>query len=54
MEKITHSAEETIEFAKEIGSRLKKGDIVAYTGVLVRVKQHLPVDLPWVLEWTIM
>lgn len=34
MEKITHSAEETIEFAKEIGSRLKKGDIVAYTGSL--------------------
>ncbi len=34
MEKITHSAEETIEFAKEIGSRLKKGDIVAYTGGL--------------------
>ena len=34
MEKITHSAGETIEFAKEIGSRLKKGDIVAYTGGL--------------------
>lgn len=34
MEKITHNAEETIEFAKEIGSRLKKGDIVAYTGGL--------------------
>lgn len=34
MEKITHSAKETIEFAKEIGSRLKKGDIVAYTGGL--------------------
>lgn len=34
MKKITHSAEETIEFAKEIGSRLKKGDIVAYTGGL--------------------
>ena len=34
MEKITHSAEETIESAKEIGSRLKKGDVVAYTGGL--------------------
>ncbi|MGN1481222.1 tRNA (adenosine(37)-N6)-threonylcarbamoyltransferase complex ATPase subunit type 1 TsaE [Porcipelethomonas sp.] len=34
MEKITHSAEETIEFAKRIGSLLKKGDVIAYTGGL--------------------
>ncbi len=34
MRKITHSPEETIEFAKEIGSKLKGGDIVAYIGGL--------------------
>lgn len=34
MEKITHSAEESIEFGKLIGSKLKKGDIIAYFGDL--------------------
>lgn len=34
MRKITHSAEETIEFAKIIGSRLKGGDVIAYLGGL--------------------
>lgn len=34
IEKITSSPEETIEFAKEIGSLLKAGDTVAYTGGL--------------------
>lgn len=34
MEKITHSADESIEFGKYIGSKLKKGDIVAYFGDL--------------------
>lgn len=34
MRKITHSPEETIEFAKEIGSKLKGGDVVAYIGGL--------------------
>jgi len=34
MERITHSAEESIEFGKLIGSKLKKGDIIAYTGGL--------------------
>lgn len=34
MEKITHSAEESIEFGKLIGSKLKKGDVIAYTGDL--------------------
>lgn len=32
--KITHSAEETIEYAKKIGSLLKGGDIIAYKGGL--------------------
>jgi tRNA threonylcarbamoyladenosine biosynthesis protein TsaE len=34
LRKITHSPEETIEFAKEIGSKLKGGDVVAYIGGL--------------------
>lgn len=34
MEKITHSAEESIEFGKYIGSKLKKGDMIAYLGGL--------------------
>lgn len=34
MVKITHSAEESIEFGKYIGSKLKKGDMVAYSGDL--------------------
>lgn len=34
MKKITYSAEETIEFAVQIGKMLKKGDIIAYTGGL--------------------
>lgn len=34
MRKITHSPEETIEFAKEIGSKLKGGDVIAYIGGL--------------------
>ena len=34
MRKITHSPEETIEFAKEIGSKLKGGDVIAYLGGL--------------------
>ena len=32
MKIITHSPEETIEFAKKIGSKLKGGDVVAYKG----------------------
>ena len=32
--KITHSPEETIEFAQKIGSLLKGGDIIAYKGGL--------------------
>ena len=31
---ISHSSEETIEFAKKIGSMLHRGDMVAYTGGL--------------------
>lgn len=31
---ISHSSEETIEFAKKIGSMLRRGDMVAYTGGL--------------------
>jgi tRNA threonylcarbamoyladenosine biosynthesis protein TsaE len=34
MERITHSAEETIEFGRYLGSMLRKGDMVAYTGGL--------------------
>lgn len=34
MEKITHSMEESIEFGKLIGAKLKKGDIIAYSGGL--------------------
>ncbi|MDE5648328.1 MAG: tRNA (adenosine(37)-N6)-threonylcarbamoyltransferase complex ATPase subunit type 1 TsaE [Oscillospiraceae bacterium] len=34
MKKTTYSAEETIEFAVQIGKMLKKGDIIAYTGGL--------------------
>jgi tRNA threonylcarbamoyladenosine biosynthesis protein TsaE len=34
LRKITHSPEETIEFAKEIGSKLKGGDVIAYIGGL--------------------
>ena len=34
MKKTTFSAEETIEFAVQIGKMLKKGDIIAYTGGL--------------------
>lgn len=34
MTTITHSPEETIEFAKSIGSQLKGGDVVAYVGGL--------------------
>lgn len=34
MKKTTFSAEETIEFAVQIGRMLKKGDIIAYTGGL--------------------
>lgn len=34
MQKTTHSAKETIEFAKKIGSLLKGGDIIAYKGGL--------------------
>ena len=30
----THSPEETIEFAKKVGSLLKGGDVVAYIGGL--------------------
>lgn len=34
MKKTTFSAEETIEFAVQIGRMLKKGDVIAYTGGL--------------------
>lgn len=34
MNRITNSPEESIAFAKEIGAKLKKGDIVAYIGGL--------------------
>ena len=34
MRKITHSPEETIEFGKEIGSKLKGGDVIAFVGGL--------------------
>jgi tRNA threonylcarbamoyladenosine biosynthesis protein TsaE len=34
MEKVTHSAEETIEFGKYVGSKLTRGDMVAYLGDL--------------------
>ncbi len=34
MEKVTHSAEESIEFGKYIGSKLQKGDMIAYFGGL--------------------
>lgn len=34
MKIITHSAEETIEFAKKVGSLLKGGDVIAYLGGL--------------------
>ena len=34
MKKTTFSAEETIEFAVQIGKMLKKGDVIAYTGGL--------------------
>jgi tRNA threonylcarbamoyladenosine biosynthesis protein TsaE len=38
MKFITHSAEETIELGKKIGSALKKGDIIAMTGTLAAGK----------------
>lgn len=34
MKKTTFNAEETIEFAVQIGKLLKKGDVIAYTGGL--------------------
>ena len=34
MRKITHSPEETIKLGKEIGSKLKGGDIIAFVGGL--------------------
>ena len=34
IKKTTHSPEETIEYAKLIGSKLKKGDVIAYLGGL--------------------
>lgn len=34
MKVITNSPEETIEFAKEIGKKLKGGDVIAYIGGL--------------------
>jgi tRNA threonylcarbamoyladenosine biosynthesis protein TsaE len=34
MEKVTHSAEESIEFGKYIGSKLHRGDVIAYFGGL--------------------
>lgn len=34
MRKITHSPEETITFGKEIGSKLKGGDVIAFVGGL--------------------
>lgn len=34
VEKITHSAIETIEYAKKIGSLIKGGDVIAYKGGL--------------------
>ena len=49
MRKITHSPEETIEFAKEIGSKLKGGDVIAYIGGLALVKLPSPVGL--LSEW---
>ncbi len=38
MEYITHTAEETIELGKKIGSKLKAGDIIAMTGTLAAGK----------------
>lgn len=34
MRKITHSPEETIEFGKEIGEKLRGGDVIAFVGGL--------------------
>lgn len=34
IKRITHSPEETIEYAKMIGSKLKGGDVIAYKGGL--------------------
>ena len=34
VKKILHSPTETIDFAKRIGSRLAKGDVIAYHGGL--------------------
>ncbi len=34
MRKITHSPEETIEFGKEIGAKLRGGDVIAFVGGL--------------------
>lgn len=34
MRKITHSPEETIEFGKKIGAKLRGGDVIAFVGGL--------------------
>lgn len=54
MKKTTFSAEETIEFAVQIGKMLKKGDIIAYTGGLGAGKLHLPEVWQLVWDWRIM
>ena len=41
----TDSAEQTIEFGKKIGSKLKKGDILAMQGTILL----LTVKLDWII-----
>ena len=41
MEFVTHSAEETIELGKKIGSHLTKGDVIALSGDLAAGKTTL-------------
>lgn len=54
MKKTTFSAEETIEFAVQIGKMLKKGDVIAYTGGLgSRQNIHLPEVWQLVWDWRI-
>ena len=47
---ITHSADETIELGRQIGLKLKKGDIIAMQGTLAAGKTTITKGIAQALE----
>ena len=52
IKRITHSPEETIEYAKMIGSKLKGGDVIAYKGGLGAGKTTFTVITSYSIHYT--